>query len=197
MDKCQEIVEKHHSNSTGFCRHYMFLYSVILGMEAKNVFEFGSGYSSKTILFALEETGGHLTSCDCRSIQDSCSQYFGDEFESMARRWTYLNKRSSAIKENVEGKIYDVVLHDGSHTWREVANDLKIIVPKIKKGGILMVHDTNHPTEKFQLDKSIEFIPGNFEKVTLPYGYGLTLIRILEDFGNGEVEIKWRKQTYR
>jgi hypothetical protein len=91
-------------------------------------------------------------------------------------------------------------LHDGSHTWREVAIDLKLIIPRIKKGGILLVHDTNHPTDNYQLDKAVDSIDFNYddsgfkiERLTLPYGYGLTMIRIMEDFGNGEVELTWRK----
>jgi len=58
----EEMLDRHHSDDAGFCRHYMLLYSIVLGMEAKSVFEFGSGYSSKTILKALSKTGGHLYS---------------------------------------------------------------------------------------------------------------------------------------
>jgi len=53
-----EIFKHHHGNYGGFCRHYLTLYSMVLGMEAKSVFEFGCGFSSKAILAALEPTGG-------------------------------------------------------------------------------------------------------------------------------------------
>ena len=62
----EEVLEKQNKGDTGFCRHYLTLYSIIIGMEAKEVFEFGAGYSSYTILKALKETGGKLTSCDVR-----------------------------------------------------------------------------------------------------------------------------------
>lgn len=197
-----ELISMHHSNKTGFCRHYMFLYSVILGMEAKNVFEFGSGYSSKTILWALMQTEGYLTSCDYRSIDQSCMNYFTDveEFDMLAKRWKYINKRSSHITPDIIGKAYDVVLHDGSHTKDDVINDLKFIIPLMKKGSILMVHDTAHPTGNYQLDDAVKEVSGlcsgthATEQITIPYGYGLTMVRILEDFGNGEVKIKWRKE---
>lgn len=205
MEELMEIIEMNHSGKTGFCRHYMTLYSVILGMESKNVFEFGSGFSTKTILLALEQTEGKLITCDCRPKEESLMHYFNDpeQTERLFNRWEFLHKRSSQVKQDVENEIFDVVLHDGSHTWREVEEDLRMIIPRMKKGGILMLHDTNHPTENYQLDKALNGIGPNisnggeadfnFERLKIPYGYGLSIIRILDDFGNGEVNLSWKK----
>tara|TARA_R110000824_G_scaffold328069_4_gene514904 strand:- start:2292 stop:2813 length:522 start_codon:yes stop_codon:yes gene_type:complete len=171
-------------------------------MEAKNVFEFGSGFSSKTMLLALEETGGKLISCDYRPLSLTAKTYDGDseEMTRLSERWRYIQKRSTGALNDISGEIFDVVLHDGSHTWTEVADDLGKIIPYMKKGGILMVHDTNHPTDNYQLDKSVDAIDFScsdsgydIERLTLPYGYGLTIIRVMQDFGNGEVNIAWRK----
>lgn len=35
----KEIIKNHHANDAGFCRHYLALYSMVLGMETKSVFE--------------------------------------------------------------------------------------------------------------------------------------------------------------
>jgi len=87
-------------------------------------------------------------------------------------------------------------LHDGSHEQEIVEQDLRNIIPKIKKNGILLIHDTLHPG-KFKVDfdqceKVIKDIDHEF--VTFPFGYGLTVIKVKEDFGNGEVLIQWRKR---
>ena len=190
----EELFEQNHSNIGGFCRHYMFLYSLILGMEAKTIFEFGSGFSSKAILMALKKTGGKLISCDNRKLEETGSFYKKDDLmKSLSDRWEYLQCDSLKIDKHLDKEVFEVVLHDGSHDYKHVLKDLEYIVPKIKLGGILLLHDTNHPTQDFNLLQSIKDLPYELSCVTLPYGYGLTIAEITEDFGNGKVEIQWRK----
>ena len=64
MNILEQIAAKAERGDTGMSLHYGFLYSCVVGLESKNVFEFGSGYSTHIILNALEKTGGILTSCD-------------------------------------------------------------------------------------------------------------------------------------
>ena len=191
-----ELIGRHHANNAGFCRHYFTLYSIILGMEAKTVFEFGSGYSSKVILKAMKETGGYLISCDVNPVQMTSHSYSLDdkEMKESVRRWRYIQKRSYDAVRDLTNEVFDVVLHDGDHRWKVVASDLKAIIPRMKKNGILLVHDMEHPTDNYQLNKALDVLPYKFSSVVLPYGYGLAICRIEEDFGNGAVEIKWRKK---
>ena len=174
------IIKRHHSDDAGFCRHYMTLYAITLGMEAQNVFEFGAGFSSYAMLEALKKTGGRLTSCDIvpQKPQD---------------KWNFINANSLEIFPIKE--TFDLVLHDGSHEKDVVEQDLKNIIPLMKQDALLLVHDTEH--KDFQLKEAVEnaLKYTEHERITLPYGYGLTIIRIKEDFGNGKVEIKWRKST--
>ena len=172
------IIKKHHSNDAGFCRHYMTLYAITLGMEAQNVFEFGAGFSSYTILAALKKTGGRLTSCDITP-------------QEKRENWNFINDNSLNIFPLKE--TFDLVLHDGSHEKHIVEQDLRNIIPLMKQDALLLVHDTEH--KSFRLGEAVDNALKNIdhEKVTLPYGYGLTIIRIKENFGNGKVEIKWTK----
>ena len=64
MNILEQIAAKAEKGDTGMSLHYGFLYSCVVGLESKKVFEFGSGYSTHVILNALEKTGGILTSCD-------------------------------------------------------------------------------------------------------------------------------------
>jgi len=189
----EEMLDRHHSDDAGFCRHYMLLYSIVLGMEAKSVFEFGSGYSSKTILKALSKTGGHLYSCDARPLKLTGHKYDinDDDMKEYGDNWTYILGKSQDVKDKFPDVLFDVVLHDGSHDWRYVKRDLECIVPKIKNGGFLLVHDTAHPTHNYNLLKSIEWLRNGNEVLTLPYGYGLTIIKINND--NESIKIDWRK----
>jgi predicted O-methyltransferase YrrM len=190
----EEMLERHHANDAGFCRHYMTLYSIVLGMEAKKVFEFGSGYSSKTILKALSHTDGHLYSCDMRRLKVTAAKYDleDEEMNKNMDRWTYIQGKSLDVQDKVPDVLFDVVLHDASHKWQYVKKDLEFIVPKMKNGGLLLVHDTKHPTHNYNLGKAIEWLKKDNDCVTLPYGYGLSIIKVKTK--NESIKIDWRKQ---
>jgi len=189
----QELFDRHHANNAGFCRHYLTLYSIVLGMEAKSAFEFGSGFSTKTILMALEKTNGKLITCDYRPLNQTAIFFDLNELKQYPN-FKYLCKRSNMIKTDIEKETFDFVLHDGAHDSATVINDFKMIIPRMKKGSILLLHDTTH--KEYDLYKAVDSLSWvKNSHVTLPYGYGLTIIKIEEDLGNGEVEIKWHKQV--
>lgn len=188
-----QLFDRHHSNNAGFCRHYLTLYSMVLGMESQNVFEFGSGFSTKTILMALEKTGGKLTTCDLRPLSETSIFYDMNDLKKYTT-WKYLQKRSVDAYNDYKNEVFDFVLHDGSHTIPVVKQDMKNIIPRMKKGSLFLLHDVSHPTENYNLVEAIESLTWCKTKcVILPYGYGLAVITIEEDFGHGSIDIKWRK----
>ena len=192
MNILEDIFQKSKSASTGFSLHYPFLYSCVLGLESKNVFEFGSGYSTHVILNALEETGGILTSCDVTdySVNPSIT-----EFTKNSNRWNFYHGNSTEIFNDIELEQYDLILHDGSHVGKEVLVDLNNIYPYLKHDGILITHDTRHHTLGDGMSKAVDdFVKNkNVEYATLPYGYGLTFIRNKDNIKN-KVELTWRKR---
>ena len=93
--------------------------------------------------------------------------------------------------------LYEVVLHDGSHTPHEVRKDINNILPYMKKGAVLITHDTEHPSLGEGMVHGVKYSDiQNYkhETLTLPYGYGLTLIRLLESKNKEKVNIAWRKR---
>lgn len=190
--KFENIVKTHHGTQFGFSRHYLLLYSVVLGLEAKSVFEFGIGFSTKVIMKALEKTKGRLTSVDVRDAE-ICGISKKEQCK-FSKKWKFLHGRSQEILKDFGESSFDLVLHDGAHNGPTVRDDLKLIIPRIKKNGILLIHDTEHKYTDI-LDGVIEALKGTkHQRIELPYGCGLTIIRILEDFGNGEVTLTWKKQ---
>lgn len=188
------LISQHHLNTGGFCRHYMTLYSIVLGMESKNVFEFGCGYSTSAILTALETTGGKLITNDIRSLVQNYPPYLSDlSYEFINSHWEFICASSDVALSDVTKRdtVYDVILHDGSHTQDVVIQDLKSLLPKTKLGTIILLHDTNHPTANYGLDIVANEL--DLPNITLPYGYGLTIMTVDKDFGNGSVNIEWRK----
>ena len=194
------IVKKHHLNDTGLTRHYLTLYSIVLGMESTNVFEFGAGFSTQTIVEALKLTGGKLTSVDMRSlsIREDIPDNFLNDNKSI---WSFNQGNSLEVVPTLDhSECYDVVLHDGSHTGTEVTQDLNNIVPYVKSGGLVLVHDTDHydlGSEMRQGIQNSDLIKNyKHDGSTLPYGYGLTIIRLFNNpHNNKSVNIIWRKGT--
>ena len=116
MNILEQIAAKAEKGDTGMSLHYGFLYSCVVGLESKKVFEFGSGYSTHVILNALEKTGGILTSCDVTdfSVNPSITEYTKN-----SRSWNFYNGNSTEIFEDIDMEQYDLVLHDGSHIGEE------------------------------------------------------------------------------
>ena len=194
MNILEQIATKAERVDSGMSLHYGFLYSCVIGLESKNVFEFGSGFSTHVILNALEKTGGVLTSVD---VNDHTVNTNITEFSINSDRWNFYHGNSNDMfsDEDVVFEHYDLILHDGSHVGEEVLVDLNNIYPFLKNDGILITHDTRHHTlgegmskavEEFVKDKDVEY-------ATLPYGYGLTFIRNKGNVDN-KVELTWRKR---
>jgi len=195
MNENQSAAEvfPHKLQTGGFTLHYMMLYSIIYGMEAKNVFEFGCGHTSPVILSALEHTGGKLTTNDKRDIKETGNT--PELLEQYKDSWRYVQKFSDeALKHDIKGEKFDVVLHDGAHEPQIVMRDIRKIVKHMKQDAILLVHDTNHKSFPYlPLAVRLGLFPYRYEKVTVPYGFGLTIIRLKSNFGNGKVELTWKK----
>ena len=194
MNILEQIAAKAERGDTGMSLHYGFLYSCVVGMESKKVFEFGSGFSTHVILHALEKTGGLLTSVDVTNYTDNPNV---TQFSQDSDRWSFYNGNSNEMfaDEDVEFDQYDLILHDGSHIGSEVLVDLNNIYPYLKHDGVLITHDTRHHSlgdgmmgavEEFAKDKDLEMC-------TLPYGYGLTFFRNKANIDN-KVNLTWRKK---
>jgi predicted O-methyltransferase YrrM len=189
------IPEEIFNKSGGFAHHYPFLYSIVIGMESKNVFEFGTGFSTHCILHALEKTKGSLTSCD---IQHYSTNQSVSDYCKANENWTFCHGNSNSIFKDIKHSQYDLILHDGSHVGEEVLMDLHNIYPYLKHDGILLIHDTRHPEHGKNIMKAInEFnndkASRNLDDLcTLPYGYGLTIFRNNENIEN-KINLTWSK----
>lgn len=167
------------------------MHSLALGLESKNIFEFGAGYSTSVILHALEKTGGKLISCDIRpKTQKAISDYARNN-----PNWTFYCGNTNVMFDEIKHSQYDLILHDGSHVGSEVLIDLNNIYPYLKHDGILITHDTRHPKLGSDMMSSVlEFAENkNMEMCTLPYGYGLTFFRNKGNIKN-KINLTWKKR---
>ncbi len=178
--------------------HYLTIYSLAIGLQSQRVFEFGAGNSSRVLLRAMEITHGRLTSCDIVDPRAAWppSEYTGTGID---RNWQFLKMTSSQALAHVLNDVFDLVLHDGSHESDEVAEDIAGILPRMKRFGVLLVHDVEQavlgPQVRRGLMEGIRRTGLSVSMTSLPFSDGLAVIRVESHTGRGEVRTTWCKHS--
>lgn len=163
-------------HQTGLAPYYPFLYACVLGLKAKQVLEFGSGLSSRVLVDALHRTGGQLLSID---PHPKTAPMLGEPWEVWARC-------SEDVRELMPSlPPLDLVLHDGAHSAAVVRDDLLAVLPRMRNGGLILIHDTLHsyvgPAMQEGLTQALEALPfagDHIGRLTLPFAFGLTIWQV-------------------
>lgn len=187
-----DMLERWRAHRTGLAPYYPFLYSLVIGMGAQRVFEFGTGESTEVLRAALEQTGGHLVVCS--PVEGET----GTTTVKDGRMTRYQMLSSEVWKYNHLGPddLFDLVLHDGSHSADVVAADLAGILPRVRHGGLVLIHDTLHSYVGEQVREGV-FLGRDGRhgempetaRLTLPFAFGLTLVQVEGNAHLGPVSI--------
>lgn len=176
------VLERWRAHRTGLAPHYLTLYSLVIGMGAQRVFEFGTGESSQVLIEALKQTGGRLITCspDAPVIPRDGREH---GYPGLWATWPMLS--SEVFKELGPMDVFDLVLHDGSHSADVLAADLEGILPRVRHGGLVLIHDALHAYVGTQVRAGIRRgrdgahgdMPAT-DSITLPFAYGLTILQM-------------------
>lgn len=101
--------------------------------DAKRIIELGvrSGNSTCAFLAGVEQSGGHLWSVD---IMQPRVPWWGHS------QWTVLVGDDLDLADQLPDEV-DVVFIDTSHHYVQTQAELELYVPKVKPGGVVMLHD--------------------------------------------------------
>lgn len=183
----------------GLALHYPLIHAAVVGMAAKRTFEFGAGGSTRVFLDAHaistkkdEHSLLDHYSCSTESRPEIHERYQMDDDGGrrlMLGRWHHCKGESRLLWGTTWGADdLDIVLHDGSHTADVVAADVAWVWPKIRPFGLLLVHDTQHShcgqEVRSGVRTALSLVEASFSETTLPYGFGLTIVR--KEGGQGE-----------
>ena len=171
-------------------KHVLTIYSMVIGLNAKNILDIGYGYSTRAILSALRYTGGKLTTIDFDYSR------WQDKIHHNIPNWKFIIGPSAQVLSMSCFGPYDFIMHDGAHDYENVKNDLEILIPRLKQFGILCVHDTQFDTLGEQMRAAVidackDF---NVSSTTLPYCCGFTIIRNEQDFGYGKIKCSFEHE---
>lgn len=148
--------------------------------NAQHVIELGTrtGVSTVAWLYALEQTGGHLTSVDIDSKPP-----IGDHPHWLFIQGDDMNPEISSRLEPA-----DIVFIDTSHHYEHTLRELHTYRWLVKPGGLIMCHDTELPVPegaprtdpRFPVKRAIEaFIDETgFDWFNVPECWGLGIIEV-------------------
>jgi len=91
-----------------------------------------SGNSTAAFLAAVEEHGGHVHSVDMVRPR---VPWFGHE------QWSFYLGDDMLLVNDLPDDV-DVLFIDTSHHYRHTLAELAAFVPKVKAGGVVLMHDT-------------------------------------------------------
>jgi predicted O-methyltransferase YrrM len=161
--------------------HLLIMYSIVMGMKAKNIVEVGMRYgdSTRALLYATQRFNGRVTSVDVADYPETLKliKAFGlDKYHN------FIKGRSTEIAakwNNLNGTYpIDILLLDGGHQYKEHKEDFEAWYPHVRPGGLTLIHDVN-PDEPhgygYEHFKN-EVLP-NHEAAALMFGGGLGIVR--------------------
>ncbi len=186
MSHLEEMYEKFSRNrSQDTFAHLPFFREVGRG----NVVEIGvfEGASTSAFLLGVKECGGHVFSIDVDLYGKQPGKLFPNTPE-----WTFINANSFQCANIILPALppeFDVLFVDGSHEYEDVKLDLSLYSPRVKKGGLILVHDICPPDQKeypggiyFEgvrraFDEFVKEMGFDFEIREQSYGLGVIHVR--------------------
>ncbi|ROL61757.1 class I SAM-dependent methyltransferase [Bacteroidetes/Chlorobi group bacterium ChocPot_Mid] len=136
---------------------YTSLMKIIMHYKPNNVLELGTAHGNTvanicnhlsdtkvyTVNAPIEKQTGNLVTYNLEQ-NDIGRVYRNHGFENRVIQ-IYENTLYMDLSKYIDGKIIDLVIIDACHDTDYVINDFKKVIPFVKKGGIVLFHDT-HPS---------------------------------------------------
>ena len=95
--------------------------------------------------------------------------------------WKLYLEPSASFLRRFPGPI-DFVMHDGAHDYEHVVADLRSILTKMRRFGLICIHDTQEPDLYSDMLGALRDIASAYpvSLVNLPFASGLAILRVEE-----------------
>ncbi len=147
------LVEYVRQNPSDISEHLLFIHDTCIALQAKRVLELGvrKGHSSRALLIASQATRGHLTSVDLGTLLEFPDQIF-EQFAG--HRWSLILGNSRHV--DVPEQNFDLLLIDSGHSLDLTTVELNRFAPRVRVGGVILLHDTIPEAPQIQVREAIE-----------------------------------------
>ncbi len=140
------------------------------------------GVSTVAILAGLKRNGGHLVSLDIDPVESAVAADVIARL-GLTDQWEFHLEHSDAFASRMTGEL-DLLWIDGDHNSPQPQRDFDNYAPFVRQNGIIAMHDRwvepSRPDE-FGVEACVQSVlgRGGYELMTLPWTYGLVLMRKL------------------
>jgi len=174
-------------------KHLLILYSIAVGLRARRIVEVGFGRSTFVLTKAAAENNGTLVSCDIRDMSRFMSSATSPYSTLLQGTSADLWARDDIQKDGIDFAFLDF-FSDEAISSDFVRYQISTCLSWVKQNGIVAVHDTC--VEKYRVSHvfSKSRFPCAVERVSLPFQYGLGLLRRLDPSPYGILEGHWTKK---
>lgn len=168
-----DLLEAFFNPELAVSKHLLILYSLVVGLGAKQILDLGIGSTTRVLRAAGVKTGGVVFSCDRDAKRFSTLSSLQDD------HWKLFLGATETFLRSLPGP-FDFVMHDAAHDYFQVKLDLELILPKMKKFGMICLHDTQQPDLSSDMLAAIRdaVVGHRVSLTTLPFNAGLSIIRI-------------------
>jgi hypothetical protein len=170
-------------------RHLSFGYDLIAALKPSVVVELGTetGLSFFCFCQSMEENGvhGQCYAVDTWAGDEHTGPYGDDVYVDVCRHAaTFYPNLASLMRMRFNQAVahfrddsIDLLHIDGLHTYEAVSEDFHTWYPKVKPGGIILMHDIHVRWKDFGVWKFWEEVAPRYNSFEFEHGFGLGVIR--------------------
>ena len=195
-----ELMLKWHRDKYSTSKHLLTVYYIARNLGAKVITEIGAGRSSFVLALAAYRNGGRFITCDRYDYRELFSEQ-EKKFIIYIHGWSEKFFEHQSVQYGIDFIFMDH-LSSKRNYWTH-GRDIKSCYKEIKKAfkllkqnGIIAIHDVCD--KKYDVGKGLEMFKEKYhdqcEVLSLPYCYGLGLIRKTVKSNYGKLELKYAKK---
>jgi GT2 family glycosyltransferase len=187
--------------------HLPFAYDLIASLRPNLIVELGTQYGESYFGFcqAVEE---HRLSAQCYAVDtwrgDEHTGAYGDsvydEVDSYNR--THYGSFSSLLRTRFDDAAsqfaeasIDLLHIDGLHTYEAVAHDFSHWLPKVKPGGVILLHDVMVRSADFGVWRLWKELTSRFPSLTFYHSWGLGVLQVPGPSITDDLLLNWLFST--
>lgn len=115
-------------------------------LKAENMYTILENCPNVKMIYGVDPFKEH-TDYQTKRTKEQMKKYEKIALENLSEfegRYSIVKKDSKTAAKDFQDESIDFILLDGDHTYNGIKADLQAYYPKLKKGGNMFVHDTNH-----------------------------------------------------
>jgi len=169
--------------------HIPFAYDLVADLRPSVIVELGAHYGQSYFAFcqAVDEcefpcqtfavdtwNGDRHTGSYGEDVFREVSAYNGAHYERFSK---LLRMSFDEALPRFHDESIDILHIDGLHTYDAVLHDLETWMPKVRAGGIILMHDTQVRREDFGIWRLWQEMPGQYQTFEFLHSCGLGVLR--------------------